>query len=135
MSICCRIMLDPCNILLVMNVLYTMLTDTWCEYSHVLAMCAAEYCCSMEVIVWKVTYVFLDCYPCIPITESVNKIFAYSSFVNCIFFVTVWTLLYMNNQTRNKLPSFLNGWKQTTSKMVGVCTWNGWTSLPQPRRG
>jgi len=43
----------------------------------------------MEVIVWKVTYVFLDCYPYIPFTESVNKIFAYSSFVNCIFFVTV----------------------------------------------
>jgi len=30
----------------------------------------------------------------------------------------------------NKLPSFLNGWKQTISKMVVVCT-----SLPQPRRG
>jgi hypothetical protein len=34
-------MLDPCSVLLAMNELYTMLPDTYCEYSHVLVMMLA----------------------------------------------------------------------------------------------
>ena len=139
MSICCcRIMLDPCGILLVMNVLYVHYA-----YWYVVRIIP---CLGNDVCCWILLFYGGDCLESdicflglLPI-HSIHRICKQNL---CILIICKLYILcdsmntYLHEQPNTQQTTFFPQWLKADYQQNGgyVCTWNEWTSLPQPRRG